>query len=211
MRKAVYTVVTGKGYKLREDIALNKDWEMYCFTNDPDLTSPVWEIVPIENKGLCNRKLSRRVKILGHKYLPFYDKTVYIDTSFTVPKKLDRFIAETCPNSLTLMKHPKRDCIYDEFERIKKDGKEGPDILNSQSAFYRAEGYPQNNGLYAPGIMIRKRDLEVDAFMEEWWKQIARFSYRDIPSFSYTLWRNPIKFTALPFKETCRHFGRGKK
>ena len=48
--------------------------------------------------------------------------------------------------------------------------------------------------------------------MKLWYDQIDKFSYRDQPSFSYTLWKYPIDVSFVNFRKTYNLFiNTGKK
>ena len=104
------------------------------------------------------------------------------------------------------MDHNKRDCVYKEFEVCSKLGKDNRYVLEEQATVYRNNGFPENFKVYAPGIMLRRNTKEVIKFMRLWYEEVYKYSYRDIPSFSYTLWKNPIKINTMPFKETYKKF-----
>jgi hypothetical protein len=199
MKKIIYTVLLGD-YKLREPRYKNNDWKFVCFT-DQDIKSKSWNIVKVDG----GRKKSREIKICSHRFMK-YDLCVYIDAKFTVKINLDDFVGKNLGSDLSLMKHNKRNCLYDEGNFCIKIGKDKKETILKQLNYYEKKKMPKNFGLYAPGIMIKRNTKEVNDFMDLWYKQVDKFSYRDIISFSYTLWKNPIDLTLMPFKETYRNF-----
>lgn len=197
--KKVYTVLLGD-YKLNEPTYVNKDWELVCFT-DQNIKSDNWKIVKCEG----GKKKSREIKIRSDQFFD-YNICLYIDAKFTIRCDLNDFVYRYLHSDLAVMKHNKRVCAYDEGHfciKIKKDREE---TILKQLREYEKEGFPKNFGLYAPGIMIKKNTKEVNHFMKMWYEQVEKFSYRDIISLSYTLWRNPIDLSLMPFKETYGRF-----
>lgn len=196
MKKIIYTCLFGK-YDLYEPKMKTYDWKYICFT-DQNIKSNNWEIIRIDTND--QRKKSREIKINSHKFLD-YDMCLYIDCKFKPKVDLNIF-SENLKSDLCLMRHNKRNCIYDEGLFCIQKGKDSKDIILKQLQYYRENGMPQHFGLYAPGIMLKRNTKEVNNFMELWYDQVQQFSYRDIISFSYILWKNPIKINTLPFKET---------
>lgn len=202
MKKVIFTVMFGD-YDLYEPTIHNKDWEHICFTDKPK-DSKIWNVNIIKNIK-DNRKLSREIKIKFYNYFNC-DVCIYIDSKFTIKIDLDKCVADNLKNDFCLMKHNKRTCVYDEAEFCIEHNKDSKEIITKQIESYKKEGFPKKFGLYAPGIMIRKDTPEVRKFMDLWYKEVEKFSYRDIISFSYVLWKNPIKLDLMDFKKTYRIF-----
>lgn len=201
MKKIIYTVLLGD-YKLNEPKYINKDWSLICFT-DKNLVSNNWSIRRIK----CDnpKKKSREIKIRFDKFLDS-DLCLYLDAKFTIKCDLDNFVEKNLKSDIAVMRHNRRTCAYDEANfciSIRKDYKS---VILNQVLSYRNDGFPQNFGLYAPGIMIRKCSYEVIDFMGKWYNEIEKHSYRDIISFSYVLWKTPIKLSVMPFRKTYKEF-----
>ena len=199
MKKVVYTVLFGN-YELYEPKYINKDWKLICFT-DQDIQSKSWNIIKMNG----DKKKSREVKILCHRYIDF-DICLYIDAKFKIKCNLDTFVATNLKHDLSLMTHNKRKCAYDEAKFCIKKGKDAKEVLQQQINNYKKDGFPKDFGLFAPGIMIRRNTHEVRNFMYMWWYQVKKYSYRDIVSFPYVLWNYPIDVDLMPFKSTYRGF-----
>lgn len=199
MKKIVYTVLLGN-YKLREPKYKNDNWRFVCFT-DQNIKSKKWDIVKVEG----GRKKSREIKIQSHKFIE-YDLCLYLDAKFVVKIDLDEFIRQNLNFDLALMKHNKRKCLYDEGNFCIKIGKDRKETILDQLSYYRNRGMPERFGLYAPGIMIKRNTKKVNNFMDLWYDQVNRFSYRDIVSFSYVLWKNPIDLNTMSFRKTYKRF-----
>ena len=199
MKKVVYTVLLGN-YKLNEPVYKNKDWLLICFT-DQNIQSKNWTIVKIKGR----QKKSREIKIRCDKYIDF-DVCLYIDAKFVIKCDLDNFVKKNLKTDIALMKHNKRICAYEEGHFCIKIGKDRKEIILKQLEYYKNKGFPENFGLYAPGIMIRKNTPEVIKFMKLWYNEVEKYSYRDIISFSYILWKNPINLSLMSFKETYKEF-----
>jgi len=198
--KVVYTALFGD-YKLFEVEKVDPTWKYICFT-DQDIKSSTWEIRKIRAKN--KRKISREIKIKSHEFFD-YDICLYIDAKFKIKIDIEKF-SKNLKNGLCLMKHNKRSCLYDEGYFCIQKNKDTKDVILKQLDFYKTEGMPKNFGLYAPGIMLKRNTKDVNSFMNLWFEQVNKFSYRDIISFSYVLWKNPIVIDLLPFRETYSNF-----
>jgi hypothetical protein len=162
MNKAVYTVITDhQKYKLREPLIDNPNWDHMCFTTEP-VSSTKWEIVGIEDiECLGMKKLSRYWKIRGLALMHEYDIILYLDSRFTIKVDLDKYFDDFIKSNklLGVMKHNKRNCAYDEFKFLDDNNMDTHESINCQESKYMAWQFPTNFGLWAPGIMRRKKNV----------------------------------------------------
>jgi len=209
MNKVAYTVLTGKGtYTLKDIKFKTPGWRYVCFSTK-NIKSKDWEIINIDSShGLNNKKLSRRVKILNHEYLPNEDISVYFDSKFTIRHDLDKFVSDYLqePYDMAVMKHNRRNCIYEEEKLLIKLRIDDPKTIKTQVDKYRKSGFPKQKGLYAPGIMIRKHNNSVKDLMECWFSEIEKHSYRDILSLPVCLEKNSVKLSVMPWDEAYNMF-----
>jgi glycosyltransferase involved in cell wall biosynthesis len=201
-RQAVYTVIT-RGYDtLKEPTVVTPGWDYVCFTDDPTLTSRVWEIrrFPTEADPV---RAARRRKILPQEFMPEYDLTVWVDGHLGIACDLSELVKRFHKDTLlTVMSHPDRECVYDEADACKEQKKDDPAVIDRQIASIRAAGYPAKNGMVATGMLIRDNrnpDLRKMAF--EWWNMVAEGSRRDQLSFNYVAWKASIRFGMAPWSE----------
>lgn len=201
IKKVIYTILLGD-YKLNEPTYINKDWSLICFT-DQKFVSNNWTIVHVESDN--PRKKAREIKIMYNRFLDF-DISIFIDAKFKINCNLNDFIKNNLRYDITLMKHNKRNCIYDEAKFCIDNKIGNKNNILDQINFYRKNNFPSNFGLYATGILIRKNTPATIKFMNVWYKEIKRFSCRDQISFPYVLWKNPISIGTMPFKKTYMEF-----
>lgn len=200
MRKVVYTACFGLDL-IRDPISLQEGWDYIFFTDNKSLKSDKWDIRYLE-PDIDQKKFSRRVKILNEEYLPDYDVSFYMDARFIPRVNLDGYVDKHLRHKdIAMMKHHKRSCVYDEAElciNIKKDSEH---VIREQMDRYVSEGYPVNNGLTAGGVIIRKHGIDNQKkFMEEWYSEIERGSWRDQLSFQYVFWKRPLNISLMDFK-----------
>ncbi len=202
MKKVAYTIVLGE-YKLKEPTYINKDWKHICFT-DRKRKSNVWSMTHIS--GFNNpRKKAREIKIRYDKYLDC-DLSFFIDAKFTVTCNLDKFVEKHLKYDLCLFANHKRNCAYLEADFCIKRGIGNREDIINQINFYKKEGFPKRFGKCATGILIRRNTPELLNFMKLWYDQVDKYSNRDQISLPYIMWKNPIKFTTMPFDETYKRF-----
>jgi len=212
MNKVIYTVVTGTEYPLAEPIVENKEWEHICFTNNPKLVSKNWDIRLLKhNHGLDNQKLSRVVKILHYLFInKSIDITIYIDSKFTIKRNLDKFVDMYAPRTtdIAIMKHNRRKCAYAEATFLIEQQMANRKLLLNQINAYKAAQFPRNFGLFAPGIMIRRNNSPlINILMDNWWKEVEKWTYRDMIGLAYAIWKTPnLNIGIMPFYEVYNSF-----
>ncbi len=199
--KICYTAITGDYDTLNEPSVVTKGWRYICFTNNPNIKSSIWEILPIpaELTKLSNVKSQRMLKICPHRYLQKYDKCIWVDGNITIQCDLNKFVSKKCNGDFCITRHPQRNCIYDECNAVvgcKKDTQQHTDEIKAK---LESEGFPHNFGLAETGLMYRKNTDSVKRICEEWGNQIlSNKTHRDQLTFNYVLWKLGISVEYLP-------------
>lgn len=195
-KRVIYTCITGGYDTLKKPLAIDRNFDYVCFTDNPTLeTYGIWELRPIPKdlNHLSTVKMQRNIKILPHKYLSEYEISVWIDGNITIKNHIDIYVDNVLEDGISIYipKHPLRNCIYAEAIACKNYKKDFVSIINEQMKLYRSEGFPKNYGLPQSNIVIRKHnDDKCVRFMNEWASELNRHSHRDQLSFSYVLWKN---------------------
>jgi hypothetical protein len=179
-----------------------------CFT-DRKIRSSSWDIMEVTPETDDPVRNSRKVKILAHRYLNQYDRSVYVDGNFLVVGDLNSLIRKSLSNAnMAIFDHnqtkdDKRECVYEEYNALMHMGKisgfkDSPELMTRQIERYRFEGYPEHNGLLSGGVLIRKHnEPDVIRTMERWWHELEIGSRRDQLSFNYAAWKENFKFTVI--------------
>lgn len=200
-KKVIYTCITGGYDVLNEPIKKYGNFDYICFTDNPNMTSTVWDIRPIpeELSNLDKARQQRSVKICPHKYLKEYDLSIWVDgntaLNFDFASYINTFMDDK--NCVFVKKHPVRNCAYQErlvCERMKKDD---PNVMKAQMERYKKEGFPIKYGLPETNFVVRfHNDERCITLMDAWINEILNGSKRDQLSFSYCVWKTkmPVKY-----------------
>ena len=158
-------------------------------------------MIYIENDGLDNIRLARKIKVLGHEILKKYDVTVWLDGASYIRKSIYQFLQKYCDlerHALIGFRHNFRDCIYEEALECIKVKKDSEETVKKQMDKYCHLKYPKYYGLIESTILIRNfNDEQLNKVMNDWLLEICNYSYRDQLSFNYVAWKNNFKFDLL--------------
>ena len=181
MRKVIYTAITADYDRLQPiPYDFRREWGAVCFTDGEIPPADGWEIVRISGNGLPPIGLSKKVKALSHQFLPWADLSLWIDASLVVKAPLDEYVGRLPDEDLILIRHPERNCVYDEMDACIQLNKAEPESIESQRNFYQAIGFPHNWGLFKAGILLRKKSERVADFNFRWWVRTMQFAnWRD--------------------------------
>ena len=171
-----------------------------CLTDGTVEAAKGWEIRVVESAGLDSRRAARRCKILAHEYFPDADYTLWHDGNYRLRIPPEKAVKEWLgKRALAAFKHPHRRCIYREAEVCMRRRKDDPKRIQQQIARYDEQGFPQNYGLIASGVLVRcNTNIVVRKLCEIWWQEVLEYSYRDQLSFDYARWRTGLKINYIP-------------
>ena len=182
-RSAVYTALFGDYERLNETQNVGSgDTPFLCFTDDPGLTSSVWEIRVVKPLFPDDLQRSQReLKIRGCPELDGFDRTLYIDNavSLTAPPELilDAWLAA---HDLAIPAHSFRASVLDEFFAVLSLGLDDPARVREQLDHYAESSRtvldeaPTWNGMIA-----RRNSPDVRDLMNRWFDEVLRYSRRD--------------------------------
>jgi hypothetical protein len=177
------------------------DTKFICFTDNPNLKSSFWEMLPIctEFNGRWDADVrnAKRHKVMIHEYVDC-DYSLWIDGNNMLLNSVSYMVKEYLTDcDIATFKHPCRTCIHPEMEICVKLGLDEEDIMRQQVASYEAEGFPRDYGLNAGGFILRRHTEQVKLFNEIWWEEICKHSKRDQLSLNYAIWKSGIKMGLL--------------
>ena len=191
-RRVVYTCMFGYSEAFNDFVYDRPEGvDFICFTDDAGLRSAFWTIRHV-NRGLLDpARASKQFKALAHRFLPEYDWSLYVDNTLRLtagPEEVFGFLADS-ESPLACFRHPQRNCVYDEAERVLAMGLDDPDRVRAQMRFYRQIGYPSQNGLIKGAFILRRHhEPSLIGVMEQWHQQVLCYSKRDQLSLNPVMW-----------------------
>lgn len=198
MKYAIYTVLTQIAYDtLLQPQVVSDEVDYYCFVRKGDMLQKmvgIWNIIEIECQLKDEIRLSRFPKILPQEtILKRYDFTLYIDANILIKTdyvyhRIDELIRSN--TSIALLKHPFRDCAYQELYVCLAAGKGQWWAHIYQILYMKLHRYPAHAGLYEANLIFRRNCQEVFEINNAWWRYYNKFSCRDQASFMLALWQN---------------------
>ena len=207
MRKIIYTAIMGNYDRLLPiPEEYRRGWEAVCYTDQKHLKRGSWELVQISDPDLLGAGLSKKIKILSHLYA-MADVSLWVDASLKVLGPLDEVAGYFAKDRLTLLRHPERNCVYEEMDACIALKKADPAKIELQRAKYRKMGFPENFGLFKAGILARWQTPEVIALNDQWWKETRIYkTWRDQLTLPLALWK--LNFTPKVISDyfTRRYF-----
>ncbi|MDL2306452.1 DUF616 domain-containing protein [Desulfovibrio sp. OttesenSCG-928-C06] len=202
-RCIIYSVLFGNYESINNPFGnFIPDCRRICFTDNPALTSDVWEVVLVSSNGLDPVREARRYKMQPNRYLPPAEWSLYIDNtiSFIQPPEALLQYAIQSGGDFYCFEHPWRDCLYDEAEAVIMEEKDCEPRVREQIEHYRRAGFAAQAGLYASGILLRKHNApEVSRLGELWFEHVLRFSKRDQLSLPVALKLSGCVANVLPW------------
>ena len=207
-KNIIYTYITGDYVNIIEPTIITPGWDYKCFTNNPNLKSEVWKILPIPseyNKIKDQKRIASLLKIEYYKLIdPYYDTIISIDGNIEIKKDLNIFLEKIKFNDhdIGVLIHPERNCIYEEAKIIKINNLDKEEIVESQMKRYKNKKYPPHVGLWFGGLIIRNNKSDnIKKRCERWSQEYRNGSRRDQLSFIYSFWEPslPIKIKYIDF------------
>lgn len=189
----IYTAFTGDYDTLKYPEVIDDNCDYICFTDNPELTSDLWKIIPMEESVLDNNRKAKKYKLLPHKYLKDYKYSFWLDGTFKIKGSIREYIYKNIrANSKMLVPvHTERDCIYEEYKASKIIPRYPRAVMEEQIEYYKSQGFPKHYGLGVMGALFRQHNHpEVIKVMEDWWDENIKYTNQDQLSFAYVSWKN---------------------
>ena len=187
----VYTGIFG-GYDKLHEPQDHSGIRFICYTDDPNLTSNVWEIRYCKaDTNRHPRWQARQCKLLGFKDLNC-EESVWIDGRY----EFVSLLRMPYYNNMLIHTHPKRICSYAEVAFCLKHHIGDPDDLQRMVDIMQTVKFPKDFGLWWSAVLWRKHTQTTISFCEKWWKNMQIGSVRDQVSLPFTLWQTGIDFTS---------------
>lgn len=190
---AIYTAFTGDYDTLKHPEVIDENCDYICFTDNPELTSDLWKIIPMEDSILDNNRKAKQYKLLPHKYLKDYKYSFWLDGTFKIKGSIREYIYKyiKANSQMIVVVHTERDCVYEEYKASKIIPRYPRAVMEEQIEFYRSQGFPEHYGLGVMGALFRQHNHpDVIKVMEDWWDENIKYTNQDQLSFAYVAWKN---------------------
>lgn len=196
-RGVIYTAITGNYDTIHEPLIKDSRFDYILFTNNPSIKSDFWNVIYIDNpQNLDNIRLARQIKILGYKFLPEYDYSIWVDGKLQITGDVFEYI-QTSKDKMPIlcMPHYANNCVYEEMAACESLRKDNAEVMHKQINDYKSEGYPANYGMIDSCVLVRElKDQKLNTVMDTWWDEVLNKSYRDQLSFNYAFWKNDFVY-----------------
>lgn len=194
---AIYTACINNYDMLIQHQFICDEWDYFCITDRAIPGIYNWEFVQADYRNVDPVRSARYYKTHPHVLFPDYQYSIWIDSNIDIvgdhlKRRIEEMISSDC--DLGCLHHPHWDCVYTEAAKCLEYGKGDDEAIMRQVDFLLAEGYLRNNGLIETSIMFRKHNQpRIVKLMNDWWKNICRFSRRDQMSFNYILQKHKVQ------------------
>ncbi|MDE1996163.1 MAG: FkbM family methyltransferase [Rhizobiaceae bacterium] len=193
----VYTCLFGYSEAFADIAYRDRNVDYVCFTDDPELKSETWKIKYIPKTTVDSHRISKRIKALPSVFLSEYKKSLYIDNTVVLKTDASNIFQRFAHDRWVMLRHPWRDCAYDEAKAVIELGYDDPNVIKAQMEAYRLAGFPAHSGLNAGTFILREHQNEVVTQMGfEWLAQVTKYSKRDQLSWNFCAWHQGFDFTS---------------
>lgn len=191
--KVVYTAVFGD-YDHVPAVDVGWDCDFLCFTDNPELVSAGWQVMIVQLNGEHPAHANRRYKMLPHKYLPNYQRSLYVDGNIKIVADPSPLFRKYLDNGfIAIPKHQDRNCAYVEARLCIKEERVKEEITEQQMKRYAEDRFPREFGMTENGIIFRRHhDEHIIDIMVSWWGEYCSGGRRDQLSLPYLIWKYKI-------------------
>jgi FkbM family methyltransferase len=200
-RVVIYTAIAGDYCRLLPPAALMPGARYICFSDMPRQTYDIWTIRPLPRQFAESPRWSARwCKLHPHELFPDAETAVWMDGNIIINGDMEQYIrtALAGDSPVGMIRHPHRDCVYEEVAACLELNKDQEDRLLEQKRRYASRGLPPHGGLYETGVIINNlKHPALPALYDLWWQELSTGSFRDQVSLPYVLDR--LKITPREF------------
>ena len=200
MYTAIFTVITGNYDTIKQPLVVEEGVEYYLFTNNPEIMDAgVWNVVKIPSEqwqGRTEREnnilLSRKVKMLPHKYLPKEcELSIYVDADMLIQGPLMQLLKNLHEDTFfAACRHSYCGSVREEIEDLVAKGMVDTTQIENQWQRYAEWGFKDNLGISENGLLIRRHnEARVAQLMELWWEEYQNGCLRDQVSLMSCMYR----------------------
>lgn len=198
--KIIYTIITGNYDAIKQPLVVEDGVEYVLFTNNPGIVDAgVWKVVQVPSEQWLGRTerennilLSRKVKMLPHKYLTEEcEFSIYVDADMLIKESLTELLNDLREETLfAACRHSYCGSVWEEIEDLVAKCMVDVTQIEQQWQRYAEWGFEDNLGISENGLLVRRhKDARVDQLMELWWEEYQNACLRDQVSLMPCLYR----------------------
>ncbi len=171
------------------------------------IEASIWDVRETPRKyasGMLDAKWSKM-----HPHLLFPgEETIWCDANYFPHRESPLLNKHHISAEVSVYHHKtSRRCLFEEAAFCLSRGVGVAADIKRQIAAYKADGMPEQFGLFEGNVIYRKP--EASAFNEAWWKQVNTYSTRDQISMPYVFWKNDIDFLGVTATAKAARFHKG--
>ena len=189
-----------------------KGYDYILFT-DQKIMNTNWTIMEIPSfvrrLKVSDVKKQRFIKIHPHLLFKNYDLSIYIDANYVIKGDMDDFLINTLnPLDHIYICHLQfgtdtRNAILKAIEKKLDDSK----LLKKVLERYDKEKIFTQRGIANAGMLVRKHhEKDVIKLMDEWWKEVKKYSHVDGFGFNYAANKTQVRFLYISYQFTLDYF-----
>lgn len=191
----IYTCIAGNYDEILEPVYMPDGVDFRIVTDQPIPADSCWKPMSLsqipELRWLDDTRKARYVKTHPHVLFPQYEYSIWIDSNIRIIGDLTGTFHSLGKIPFASNWHPLRNCIYQEAKACALKGKEQKRALKIQTESYCKAGMVEKFGLIETNMLVRRHQDEICIqLMEDWWKEILKYSKRDQISLPYVIWKS---------------------
>lgn len=202
LRIAIYTAIFGNKDDaprlVNAEFDLRGDFDLICVTDNPDLKSDDYRMIPVQAQFSDVTKNARAVKINGFEGIADYDVAIWHDSSVRMDKAALPELAKFGTENMISAFHHRRCCIYLEAIGCIDQQKDSPIRITMQMFRYFLDGMPASDWFQETTIVVYQCRTYLKSELQTiWWNEVRNRSRRDQIALAYAKWKAKVKVQLL--------------
>lgn len=204
----VCTSLCGDYERLLPPAYLNDGWTYVCYSDRPRETWGVWEIreIPCQDNDLTRK--SRWAKMNLPALFPDAKWVFWQDANIVIGGDLSGLLEGRGDAGLWMVRHPARECVYQEAQACLTSGKESKENLDAQMEEYAKNGMPQRFGMWENNFfLVDPANKLSEGIFAQWREEYGKYGKRDQLSLPYVFFRKSfLPAPLLPDGKNARNW-----
>jgi hypothetical protein len=193
MNAAVYTAIFGNYDPLHYAVRQSVPTAFYAIL-DSAKKPQGWQQVITSRRFSDPRMDAKWFKVFPDKLEFAEDYVIWIDGSIRITSpEFVAYMIDQAGDTMAAFQHPWRTCIYQEAGECWDMVKYQDQPILAQVEHYRDQGWPQDAGLIAGGVLCWKRSYINPQANQDWWIEMMKWTLQDQLSFPIIADRNGLE------------------